>query len=263
MKSYRDRHLEMQHRQHGAGGSEGAEGAPGAHVRLTLLGSWDLSIDGESVHVALNGQRMLALLALKGRLTRAYAAGMLWPDVFDEQASARLRSTLWRLQETSNDLVVREGQRLALAPHVEVDAAEASALARSFVDGDAAEDDVAEAALVMADTPELLLGWYDDWVVTERERLTQLHLHALEALADRLVARGSPAKALQVAMAAVQMDPLRESAHRAVIRAHLAAGNPVSAKRQYDRYRELMRAEFGVDQPTSQMLQTISALPLH
>jgi len=260
VKAYWDGHREAQRRRHGAGTAEGS--SPGARVRLTLLGSWDLAIDGESVHVALNGQRMLALLALKGRLTRAYAAGMLWPDVFDEQASARLRSTLWRLQQTDDHLVAREGQRLALAPHIEVDAAEAASLARSFVDGDAVEEEVAEAALSMADTPELLLGWYDDWVVTERERLTQLHLNALECLADRLMHAGNPPKALQVAMAAVQMDPLRESAHRAVIRAHLAAGNPVLAKRQYDRYRELMRAEFGVDQPTPQMLDAISALPL-
>ena len=65
----------------------------------------------------------------------------------------------------------------------------------------------------MAGTPELLLGWYDDWVVIERERLTQLHLTALESLSDRLLSDGEHAKALQVALAAVQVDPLRESGH--------------------------------------------------
>jgi len=229
-------------------------------VRMTLLGSWDLSLDGRSVRVALNGQRLLALLALKGRLTRAYAAGMLWPEVFDEQAGARLRSTIWRLQQIGRDLLVRESQRLSLAPGMHVDVHAEVARAHALLDGGAVEGDIASVAMAMAGTPELLLGWYDDWVVTERERLTQLHLNALESLADRLLGAGDHAKALQVALAAVQVDPLRESAHRAVIRAHLAAGNPVSAKRQYDRYRELMRAEFGVDRPTPQMLDAIAPL---
>jgi DNA-binding SARP family transcriptional activator len=54
--------------------------------------------------------------------------------------------------------------------------------------------------------------WYDDWLQMERERFRQLRLHALETLAERFVALGRHAQAIDAALAAVQVDPLRETA---------------------------------------------------
>src|SRR5579871_2488779 len=227
---------------------------------LTLLGTWELAVDGAPTAVTLNGQRLLALLALRGPLPRAYAAGILWPDVFDEQAAARLRTTLWRLRQVGTGVLASDPRRLALSGEVVVDATQAAADARALLEGRLPPGDIGDIAVAMANTPELLRGWYDDWVIVERERLTQRHLIALESLADQMLAKGDPAKALQVGMAAVQLDPLRESAHRAVIRAHLAAGNPGLARRQYDRYRDVMRQEFGMEHASAQMRDTIAAL---
>jgi DNA-binding SARP family transcriptional activator len=93
---------------------------------------------------------------------------------------------------------------------------------------------------------DLLVGWYDDWVLLERERLRQLRLHALEVLSGQLLAAGNGPAAVEAALAAVAVEPLRESAHRAVIRAHLAEGNRAEALRQRDQLRHLLRLELGV-----------------
>jgi DNA-binding SARP family transcriptional activator len=93
---------------------------------------------------------------------------------------------------------------------------------------------------------DLLPGWYDDWVLLERERLRQLRLHALEAMAERLSASGRWADAVLAALAALAADPLRESAHRAVIKVHLAEGNLAEAIRQLHRCERLMIEEVGV-----------------
>jgi DNA-binding SARP family transcriptional activator len=45
----------------------------------------------------------------------------------------------------------------------------------------------------------------------------------------------------------VAVEPLRESAHRALIGAHLAEGNRVEALRQLARLRHLLREELGVE----------------
>jgi hypothetical protein len=71
---------------------------------------------------------------------------------------------------------------------------------------------------------ELLPGWYEDWVLVERKRLRQLRMHALEALAEKLTEAGRYGVAMPAAYAAVRADPVRESAHRAVVRVHLAEG---------------------------------------
>ncbi|WP_086663427.1 bacterial transcriptional activator domain-containing protein [Lentzea kentuckyensis] len=40
---------------------------------------------------------------------------------------------------------------------------------------------------------------------------------------------------------------MRESAHRTLVEPHLADGNPAQAVRQYQSYRELLRAQLGLE----------------
>lgn len=94
---------------------------------------------------------------------------------------------------------------------------------------------------------ELLPGWYEDWVIFERERLRHLGMHALEAAARRLTAQGDYPAALDAALHAVRREPLRESAHRAVILVHLAENNVVEALRAYKRFRILLVEQVGVE----------------
>jgi DNA-binding SARP family transcriptional activator len=79
------------------------------------------------------------------------------------------------------------------------------------------------------DSLELLPGWYDDWVLLERERTRQRLLHALEALSREHRAAGRCAEAVEAALVAVNAEPLRESAHRELLESHLAEGNWVEA----------------------------------
>ena len=102
----------------------------------------------------------------------------------------------------------------------------------------------------MLSADDLLVGWYDEWVLTDRDRLRQLRLHALEALSGHLLTIGNVATGLEAALEAVSVEPLRESAHRAVIRAHLAEGNRAEALRQFTHLRRLLHDELGVE-PTS------------
>lgn len=97
------------------------------------------------------------------------------------------------------------------------------------------------------DALDLLPGWYDDWVLLERERVRQRLLHALEALSRELVRAGRHAEAVESALLAVSTEPLRESAQRALIEAHLAEGNLIEAMRAYDAYRGLVKRELGVE----------------
>ena len=90
---------------------------------------------------------------------------------------------------------------------------------------------------------ELLPDWDDPWVEGERERLRQLRLHMLEAVADRFTATGQFGLAIEVAFRVLQADALRESAHRALIRAHLAEGNIVEARRAYSVCEQLLHRE--------------------
>ena len=202
---------------------------------LWLLNGFELRHGPESLRVPLPAQRLLAFLAFQRRaVPRRLVAAALWMDLAEEQAAARLRSTLWRLPPKGRQLVVSGGGRLHLASTVEVDLR-------------LAEDDVRVGELgVDSLCGEILSEWHDDWVVAERERFRQLRLHRLEQLSERAQHHGRYALALQAALAAVAIEPLRESAHRRTMLVHLAEDNPSEALRQYDVVRRLLRQELGL-----------------
>jgi DNA-binding SARP family transcriptional activator len=60
-------------------------------------------------------------------------------------------------------------------------------------------------------------------------------------------------------MAAVRAEPLRESAQRALIAAHLAEGNCGEALDQFKSYERLLASELGLC-PSAQMLELVSAI---
>jgi DNA-binding SARP family transcriptional activator len=212
--------------------------------RLSLLGAWQLTGADRPVEVGPNGQRLFALLAIRGPCDRSYVAGTLWPDCSDPRAKGNLRATLSRLHRRRLAEVLHFANgALSLRMDVDVDVRALLATASGILAGTLHAP--CRSLLPALTGNALLLGWYEDWVLHERERLQSMCLRALELLASRTLAEGDAPAAVEAALAAVAMDPLRESAHRAVIRGHLAEGNPTEAQRQLCRLRGLLRDEFG------------------
>jgi predicted ATPase/DNA-binding SARP family transcriptional activator len=92
---------------------------------------------------------------------------------------------------------------------------------------------------------ELLPGYFDDWILHERQRLAELFFHALEDLTASLAQAGDHHGAIQWARRAVAADPLREEAHQELIRLFQAAGQPAAALRQYHELERLLAQELG------------------
>jgi DNA-binding SARP family transcriptional activator len=228
---------------------------PASDTRVALLDGFALERDRAGVVTAVTGlprgaQRLIAHLSLCGRPGRGAIAGQLWPDVPESHAHGSLRSALWRVQKAVPGLVDASGGSLGLAAGVRVDVHEFTEWAQRVLDPQATLDAVLAPEVGLRG--ELLPGWYDDWVLLARERLRQLKLHALEVLADKLARAGRYSEAVQAAYAAVDTEPLRESAHRAVLRVHLAEGNIAEAVRAYEAFRAILADELGVA-PSQQM----------
>nr|AHE14703.1 SARP family transcriptional regulator [uncultured bacterium] len=236
-----------------------AEHRPGTRFKLCLLGTWALSRDGVEIRVAACRQRLIALLAVTGPHNRAFVAGALWPDRSETQAQANLRSTLSRLQMSGLNVVESVGDLLRLRPDVDVDLWELRRCAEAVVLQPLDHAPPPETVLHLYQGSDLLAGWYDDWVASHRERLRHLRLHALEMVAAMLSNDGRYAEALEAALRSVDLEPLRESAHRAVTLVHLAEGNHFEALRQFNRYRNLLRQELGIE-PSERMLRLIQPL---
>jgi DNA-binding SARP family transcriptional activator len=226
-----------------------AKGPIASGPSLRLLESFDLVNSGASVHLPPSAQRVLVFVALhRHAVQRQYVAGSLWLDYPEDRAQANLRSALWRIHRTGLRLVNSDTCSLRLDDMVAVDLREAEAVAQRVMDPSLAVDDLSSDLLY----GDVLPDWYDEWLVFQRERYRQLRLHALETLCHRLTQIGQLDAALQTGLAAVESEPLRETAHRAVIRAHLAEGNTGEALRQFELCRRLLREHLGV-QPSERM----------
>lgn len=212
---------------------------PRHDVRLRLLGGFELTVDGEPKEMPPAAARLVAFLGLQARpLVRSHVAGVLWGDRSEDRAGACMRSAIWRAN-AGTPVITSSRTRVALTD-VAVDAREAAGSAHAQLVGGSP---VAPEAL----SGELLPGWYDDWVIVERERLRQLCLEGLEQMAQALLDGGLWARAIEAALAVVSTEPLREVAHRVLIDAHTGAGNRGAALRQFETCRVLLARELGLE----------------
>ncbi len=227
-------------------------------VQLRLLDSFELLRGDVALPLQPQARQLLAFLALSARpVPRTLVASRLWMDTSEQRAQANLRSALWRLRHTGCPLLEEACGQLHLAADIQVDVRSTVDQARRLVAADQAlkPGDERLAPLLA----ELLPGWWEEWVLVERERLRQLQLHALERLAERLLAAGRVAHALDAALSAVAAEPLRESAQRLVVAIHLSEGNRSEALRQYTTYCALLRQEVGFG-PSPHMARLVAEL---
>jgi DNA-binding SARP family transcriptional activator len=218
-------------------------------VELRLLKGFALLVGEKRVALSSSAQRLLAFLALQDRpRTRTYVARTLWPEATTARANANLRSSLWRALRTGYQVIDASAQEMALATNINVDIHDAVTRAHRLLDKSCLCEDILTRQTRDDLSADLLPEWSDnEWVLIEQEQYHQLRLYALEAMAKRLITVGRHGEAVAAGLAAVRAEPLRESAHRALIDAHLAAGNRGAAQHQYEQCRRVLLDELGLE----------------
>jgi DNA-binding SARP family transcriptional activator len=239
--------------------SQGTGDGPEA-AELTLMGEFELVIHGRQLNLPHCAERVVTYLALANRpVARARLARALWGNGSDQGAAKSLRSTLWRIRHAGANLVLARDDRLRLYPDVSVDVADLTDLAKRLI---RQPDPETLARLpLLVECVELLPDWDDEWVVADRERYRLLRLEALECAASVLMDLRHFTEAIIAALAAVQAEPLRESARRLVMQAQIAQGNAAEAIHSYRQYQSLLDEELGL-RPSPIINQLIQPLCL-
>lgn len=223
---------------------------------LSLFGCWDLRWRGQPVTLSGREQRLIALLALQGRRPRYYVAGTLWPESTDDRALTSLRVAALRIRQAVFGLLESDRTTIALSPNVNVDVHDLLLCAGEPVGMPAVDT---RTTIDLLSGAALLPGWYEDWVVFERERLQHLRLRNLESLAFAALEVGSYDLALTAALEAIAIEPLRESTHAIAIRAHLRAGNRSAAVGLYRTFALRLEEELAIA-PSIAMIKMMSPL---
>jgi DNA-binding SARP family transcriptional activator/Tfp pilus assembly protein PilF len=225
-----------------------------AKIQLNLLGEFEIrSPDGRVFHLSSKkAKAMLACLGVAfGRpVPRAKMATMLWGDRGDEQARGSLRQTLSVLRkgldDAAGDILGSVTDCLSLdSERVRCDVAEFESLAES-----GGLEDLKRAASLyrgaFLDGFDLRDAVFDEWLRAERRRLSDLHARVLSDLVITCERDGEIAAALSYAGGLLDIDPLREDAHRMAMRLHWREGNRYEALRQYRECESVLASELGV-----------------
>ncbi|MCW2631984.1 MAG: transcriptional regulator, family [Pseudonocardia sp.] len=215
--------------------SQRRPGTPATAARVVLLGRFDLIGEHGPASLRIEARRLLAYLAVHPRPHAVRAVcSRLWSDVPDALAFLTMRDAVDEIERVAGGIIVESDAEIALAAHVVVDLTEAIKSIRQLDDVHAYRHELLEPLRC-----DVLPEWSETWVSVERERFHHLRLNAMEELCRRLTDAGRHADAIEVGVAAVEADPRRERARRALIEAHLAAGHISEAVTVYDSFVEL------------------------
>lgn len=221
-----------------------ADGSVRGATSLQLLGWWHLARGRDALHLGGREQRLLSLLALWGRRPRVLVAATLWPDVREDRARASLRTAVRQTQEHAPGLLDADRTTIGLSRRVRVDVDD---LTQAIEDALARRVEEPSRLLPVLRSEELLPGWYDDWVLYERERLEQRKVRALEMLANAAFDRGDLVTAMDAAREASRIEPLLDTMRSMLIRSRLAMGDVSGAVQEYRLYRRYLAKELGIE----------------
>jgi DNA-binding SARP family transcriptional activator len=220
---------------------------------VTLLGGFGVEGDcGRPLAVPTRkAQALLAYLALTPGQAhpRDKLAALLWPDA--GPARRGLRQTLFLLRRALGSgqparIVVTSDAVTLPAEAVQTDVA---TFERAVAEGTPAalEQAIGLYRGALLEGLGIAAPPFEDWLMSERERLRELAGDALARLLALQRATGATAAAARSAARLLALDPLQEAVHRTLMRLHAQLGRRDAALRQYQECVDVLRRELGVE----------------
>lgn len=218
-------------------------------LEVRLLGTFEIKYKKKAISIPSRpSQSLFAYLLLSAGTShrREKLAGMLWPDSLEETARDNLRHSLWRIRKSlpptpKAEYLLTDDLSIAFNASSEywLDAAELEKLRENT--------SVAELISVLSEYQgELLSGFYDEWVVLEREHLSSIFEHHMARLLSLLKAENRWLDVLDWAERWIKLGKKPEPAFQALMSAHAAKGDMSKVAASYERYVKSLR-EFGIE----------------
>jgi len=247
-------------------------------LKIYLLGNFHITIDGEPVpenawHTRQARQLLKILLTHRGRIvSRDVLIESLWRDADPHKAATTLRTAVNALRKTlepnrppytpSSFIVAHApGYKFQFGDEVWVDVVQFDKLLDAAAAASADDRRLAlfSQALALYRDDYLSNDLYDDWTITERNRLRERYLEALTTQAEILARRGDYDRAIAGLRRVIARDPDREPVYRMLMRFYMRQGDMVAALKTFEQLRHHLVTELGAD-PSPQTLTLHQAI---
>lgn len=234
------------------------DAAGDTQLHLYVLGRFELRAGGrvllDRTWARSKAKALIKLLALQRdhSLHRERVMDALWPDLDRTSAANNLHKNLHYLRSAVQD--ARVGQFEIIESHDNILALST----RLWIDADAFRElvrsarkcllaSVYEEALALYGGELLPEDLYEAWAEIPRDEVRTLHLRALLELSELYQNSGGPHVAELRLLEVLELDALNEDAHRRLMGLYARAGNRDHALHQYQKLREALRRELGVE----------------
>lgn len=244
----------------------------GKVLRIQLLGKFHLVYDGKPIG-SIDSPRLQSLLAYllihrDAPVSRQRLSYLFWTDSSESQARTNLRNLLYHLKEglpDADQLLEINPKTLWWRPAIPIDLDleefenHLNQAAQAQASGQDQEYQHALTEAVGLYQGDLLPSCYEDWILPERERLSQSYIRALEELIDLSRENKDYNQAIHSCQALLRQDPLHEATYRELMSLFDANGEKAQAVRVYHQCVDSLEKELGLEPgiKTRQLYQTL------
>jgi DNA-binding SARP family transcriptional activator len=219
-------------------------------LAVKLLGQFEVRLDGIAIDIpSRTEQSLLAYLILNPGTSfrREQLSGMFWPDSSEENAKGYLRQATWRIRKAlkslsagTPDYILSNKINLSFDHTLPL---WVDALVLEKGPGQTPQELLEETSLYQG---ELLPGFYDDWVILERERLRTLFDRKMHRLLQGLISDESWEQVIEQAERWISLGEIPEPAYRALMIAYASLGDKGKALTTFMRCLDALEQELGV-----------------
>ena len=211
---------------------------------------FDVRLNGKRITISSRaGQSLFAYLTLTAGTPhrREKLAGTFWPDTSDESARKNLRQELWRIRKAITaqkteveEFLLADEFTIAFNRNSEywLDAAQVE---RPDLDLESLTNTL---SLYQG---ELLSGFYDEWVILERERIQSIFDNKMGQLLDQLITTERWIAVQEQSERWLALGSMVEPAYRALMLAYGARGDMAKVSTVYQRCIADLREQFGIE----------------
>jgi predicted ATPase/DNA-binding SARP family transcriptional activator len=214
-------------------------------LEVRLLGKFDVKYDGQSVIISSRiAQSLFAYMVLDEGTShrREKLAGMFWPDIPEEKARAYLRHELWRIRKalsTKSKVAYLLSDDINISFNSSAEYWSDVTTLENFSEMTMIEELMQTLSVVQG---ELLPGFYDEWIIQEREHLQAIFEKKMARLLELLEGEKRWQDILEWAERWISIVQGPEVAYRYLIIAYAALGDHVRVTSTYERCKNTLRA---------------------
>ncbi|MHB8132708.1 MAG: ABC transporter substrate-binding protein [Anaerolineaceae bacterium] len=219
-------------------------------LQARFFGQYEILLDGHPVFIkSRSTQNLLAYLLLYPNIShrREKLAGQFWPDSSDSNARNNLRHSLWLIRKKIGLSAIKSigSSDLDITYHPQAGDQLDVVVFEECPQSGASINQLLNAVSVYKG--ELLPGFYEDWVILERERLQAAFNHKMQNLLECLLIEKRWDEVLNWSEYWIAFGGTPEPAYQALMLADAGLGNLASAAAQYQRCINVLARDLEVE----------------